>query len=131
MKADLVRALVTVTAVFELALGLTLLFLPEELAGLLFPAQPPPETTFTGLLAATLIAHGVMSWIGRNAVLGGIYGRAIVSAHQVHFLIGTLILVERSLGPSPSPLLLALTAFYAAAALFCGNLLFSKADLGG
>jgi hypothetical protein len=82
--------IMTSSAFVMLAHGIVLLFAPEFLLkflGLSFSAD-----TLIGiqLFGATLIGFGNMNWVGRNSVLGGIYGRAIVTGNFTHTVIGFL-----------------------------------------
>ena len=70
-----------------------------------------------------------MNWIARGAALGGIYGRAVVVANQVHTTIGALVLVRYAISTGVSPLYWAVTAFYVSAALFFSYLAFFSSGL--
>jgi hypothetical protein len=113
---------VTFSAVFAGALGVLLLFAPDEVGGLLMPL--PGAAVLVQLLAATLLGFGVLNWIGRHHKLGGIYGRAIVAANQMHFTVGALVLVNHGVRAGGSPAYWALSAIYVAFAVFFSQLLY-------
>jgi hypothetical protein len=113
---------VTFSAVFAGALGVLLLFAPDEVGGRLVPL--PGAAVLVQLLAATLLGFGVLNWIGRHHKLGGIYGRAIVAANQMHFTVGALVLVNHGVRAGGSPAYWALSAIYVAFAVFFSQLLY-------
>ena len=102
MTAATARLGVTGTAAGLGAAGAALLFAPRELAAAL--GATGPDVVYQ-LLGATLLALGSMNYIARGSALGGIYGRAIVTADQVHFTIGAIALCKYALRePMPLPL---------------------------
>jgi hypothetical protein len=113
---------VTFSAVFAGALGVLLLFAPDEVGGRLVPL--PGAAFLVQLLAAALLGFGVLNWIGRHHKLGGIYGRAIVAANQMHFTVGALVLVNHGVRAGGSPAYWALSAIYVAFAVFFSQLLY-------
>jgi hypothetical protein len=113
---------VTFSAVFAGALGVLLLFAPDEVGGRLVPL--PGAAVLVQLLAAALLGFGVLNWIGRHHKLGGIYGRAIVAANQMHFTVGALVLVNHGVRAGGSPAYWALSAIYVAFAVFFSQLLY-------
>ena len=69
-----------------------------------------------------------MNYVARGSSLGGIYGRAVVTADQVHFTIGALVLIKQALRSPASPALLIVVTAYAAGAVFFNLLLFRGTD---
>lgn len=103
------------------ALGLTFLFAGDETAPLVFgTALPQPVPS---LLAALWLGSAAMTWTARGSLLGGVYGRAVVTGNQVHFFIGALSLLNYRFALS-APGALALLAFYVAGAGFYTYVLF-------
>jgi hypothetical protein len=84
----------------------------------------PGAAVLVQLLAAALLGFGVLNWIGRHHKLGGIYGRAIVAANQMHFTVGALVLVNHGVRAGGSPPYWALSAIYVAFAVFFSQLLY-------
>ena len=116
MTAATARLGVTGTAAGLGAAGAALLFAPRELAAAL--GATGPDVLYQ-LLGATLLALASMNYIARGSALGGIYGRAIVTADQVHFTIGAIALCKYALRePMPPPLEAIVLAYVLGAAFF-------------
>ena len=120
------RTAMTIAAAGFAATGLALLFAPDETGGALTAGAGGP---LMQLLGAALLGCAAMNWIARGAALGGIYGRAVVVANQVHTTIGALVLVRHAISTGVSPLYWAVTAFYVPAALFFSYLAFFSSGL--
>src|SRR4051812_34942811 len=103
------------------AAGAVLLFAPRELAGGI--GASGPDIVYQ-LLGAALLAFGSMNYVARGSALGGIYGRAIVTADQVHFTIGAIALGKYALREPMVPVLGIILIAYAAGAVFFNLLLF-------
>ena len=122
-RADrLVTRGVTFSALFDGALGVLLLFAPDEVGGMLVP--PPGAALLVQLLGAALLGFGVLNWIGRHHKLGGIYGRGIVASNQMHCVVGALVLVKHGLGAGGTTAYWILCALYVVQALFFSQLMF-------
>lgn len=126
MSEDLLRArtraAVGACAIALAAAGLALLFAGAEVSPLLFGLVLPEVVT--AVLAAAFLGFASMNWIARHHILGGIYGRAVVAANQVHFTVGALVLARRTLTHGGVPGEWILTAVYVAGALYFNALLY-------
>jgi hypothetical protein len=113
-----VRAGVTVSALCLAIFGAMLLFAPDEVSAALMPTAG--GDALVQLLGAALLGFGAMNWIARGAVLGGIYGRAVVAGNQTHLVIGALLLLKRGIEVgTQNPAFWVLTGMYIlGAALF-------------
>lgn len=88
------KILMSVSSVLLLAAGIAVTFLPQEILAL-FTAQPNQELTLTlQILGAFYFAFGMVNWLAKESLLGGIYGRPIVVGNVTHFLIGALALIK-------------------------------------
>lgn len=83
------------SAVFLGVLAIFLLFAPvESLSFLLFgygsllPALPGQ------LLSAPLLGLSALNWLSRGSPVGGIYGRPLLIANLIHFIVGSLVLLR-------------------------------------
>ncbi len=122
-RADrLVRQGVTFSAIFAGALGVLLLFAPDEMGARLVGASG--ATPLFQLLGTALLGFGVLDWIGRHHKLGGIYGRAIVGSNQMHFTAGALVLVKHGISAGGSTAYWVVAALYVLLAVFYSQLLF-------
>lgn len=70
-------------------LGIVLTFMPQEIGGWLgMASQTGAEVLVLQLLGGTLFGFGMINYMGRNAILGGIYGKPIILGNMVfHFIV--------------------------------------------
>ena len=129
MKSNaLVRAGVTAIAVGLGIVGAVLLFAPDEAGRVLMPGADRP--VFVQLLGAALLGYAVANWTARGAMLGGVYGRAIVTGNQMHMMIGAIVLVKYGVqAGSAHPLYWAVTVLYVCGATFFSYLMFFSSGL--
>lgn len=89
----LTSALVRLYAALLLVAGVALLFAPE----VVFVGMAEGEgqdLVLAQLLGAALLGFAAANWTARGAVLGGIYGRAVVVGNQAFAFIGVLVLLR-------------------------------------
>jgi hypothetical protein len=72
-----------------------------------------------------------LDWIARGAALGGIYGRPIVMANQMHATVGALVLLRHGLDAGGSAVYWTVTGFYGVAAVYFSYLAFFSTGLRG
>jgi len=105
------------------ASGVALLFAPDVILPALVPGFPAAAAWLGQLLAAAWLAIAALNWLQRSAVLGGIYGRAVVLANLVLYFV-TALSVGRALAAGTAPASLwALTVPAAVLAVAYGALL--------
>ena len=122
------RTAVTVAAAGFAALGVALLFAPDETGGVLVPGAGGPSMQ---VLGAALLGIATMNWIARGAALGGIYGRPIVMANQMHATVGAVVLLRYGLDAGGSSVYWTVTGFYGVAAVYFSYLAFFTTGLRG
>jgi hypothetical protein len=123
-----VRAGVALSAVCAAAFGTLLLFATEEVSSGLAPGSG--SGPLTPLLGAALLGFGAMNWIARGAVLGGIYGRAVVAGNQTHLTIGGLVLVKQGIDTGTGSLAYwVLAGAYVLGAIFFNYLTFFSSGI--
>ncbi|MEM1269301.1 MAG: hypothetical protein AAGI08_04545 [Bacteroidota bacterium] len=111
-------------AVLLVITGLSLLFSPESFDPTL-DLDRRAGKPLVQVLGAACIGFAVACWTARRALLGGIYGRAVVSGVQVFTFIGFLVLITQLSAPVS-------TAFWALLILLAfGMALFSWFLFGG
>lgn len=71
------------------ALGIVLTFLPQEIGGWLgLPSPTGAGVLAFQLLGGALFGFGMINYMGRNAIFGGIYGKPILLGNLVfHFIV--------------------------------------------
>ena len=67
----------------------------------LVPGFPPDAAWLGQLLAAAWLGIAALNWLQRSALLGGIYGRATVSANVVVYVVSALSLLRALFGRTP------------------------------
>lgn len=119
----LVLAGVTATALCLGLVGTMLLFAPDEAGQALMPGSDRP--VLVQLLGAALLGYAIANWTARGTLLGGIYGRAIVTGNQMHMMIGALVLLTTGAEVNAAhPAYWALTGVYVFGAVFFTYLMF-------
>lgn len=104
--------------------GAALLFAPVELLSRTVPDVPPSAAWLGQLLGAAWLGLATMNWLARFTMVGGIYGRAIVSANAAAYFVSAMVMLSagRRLGFSTSMLAIAIVTLVMAAVY--GYLLF-------
>lgn len=123
MPARLTSAFSFCMALGLLGLGAVFVFAPAE-AGAALTGQGDPLAF--SLLGGAIFGLGMMTWMTRRQPLGGVYGRPVLMANLVHFVIGGLTLLRVGIDGDATGWLLVLCAFYLAGAVFYGVLLFTQ-----
>lgn len=111
------------SAAVLLVAGAALLFASDALLPMLAPGTPASAFWIGGLLGAAWLGVAALNWLGRSAVLGGIYGRPVVMANLALYFISALTLGRAALEPGAPAALWALAAPMAVLAAAYGGLL--------
>jgi hypothetical protein len=82
--------------------GLAFLFLPDAVLMTLVPGYPPAGAVVGQLVGAAWLGLGVLNWVQRAAILGGIYGRPVVLANFVAHAVGALSVARAIFGTGAS-----------------------------
>lgn len=107
---DHIGLAVTASAVCLAAVGAALLFAGGDFGDVALGRRDLEP--LASLLGGALLGFGAMNWIARASTLGGIYGRAVVVGNQVHFLVGSIVLLKHGIVAGGSVGFWALTGFY-------------------
>lgn len=84
----------TSSALFLAVMGLILSFLPNEVAEYLQVEQNLISILFLKTLSALYLGFGILNWMARGTLIGGIYNRPIAIGNFMHFLVGAISLVK-------------------------------------
>ena len=95
MQNRTTQNLVTTSAVVLATCGIGLIFGSGEVSKSLFGDSS--NSMPVSLWGGAMLGFGAMNWVARHSILGGIYGRAVVVGNQVHFFVGTMILLRLTL----------------------------------
>lgn len=104
--------------------GLALLFASDAILPRLVPGFPPSGAWLGQLLAAAWLAVAAMNWVGRSALIGGIYARAQVSANAVLYFVGAASVLKATARPAAPAALWILLVVHGAFAVVYAWLLF-------
>ncbi|MGV3538514.1 MAG: hypothetical protein ACO1OQ_01810 [Rufibacter sp.] len=111
-------------AVVLSALGLAASFLPQEV---LFTLELPAQGSiviFVQLLGALYLGFGLLNWMARGILIGGIYARPVAMGNFMHFFVGAMALVKVLQAGQRQEVLWALAVLYTLLALLFGILVF-------
>ncbi len=123
------KHLMSGSAALFAVLGLTILFLPAEIA---IPAGlDPGSAVLIQLLSAGFLAMASLNWHGRSAVYGGIYGRPIILANTMFGVLLCTTLTGFLLDSSVDSRLWALAALLGLYAFGFGRLIWSPPSMPG
>lgn len=84
----------TASSVFLIISGLGFTFLPEEIAQFLTLDTNQIGILFLQILGALYLGFGMLNWMTKNNLIGGIYSRPLVIGNLVHFLVSTFALIR-------------------------------------
>ncbi|MBA2684284.1 MAG: hypothetical protein H0U66_07335 [Gemmatimonadaceae bacterium] len=106
------------------ATALALIFAPEVVLAR-FAAEPfGAASLLAKLYGAALFGLALTSWFARTMLLGGIYGKAIVTGGFGHALVGVFALLHEVRASGGTVYLWGACAIYAALAIGFGYLMF-------
>ena len=88
------KLLMTLSAVVLGALGMTLSFLPEEIMTYLNVESNPITILLLQLLSAFYLGFGILNWMAKGTIIGGIYNRPIAIGNLMHFGVGAIALIK-------------------------------------
>jgi hypothetical protein len=106
------RLIMTVGAVFLALIGIILSFLPNEVAAYFQIENTKTIQLILQIAGAQYFAMGMLNWMMRNSVIGGIYNRPVTIANFAHYLIGALALAKGLFSSSGLPFVFYILAGY-------------------
>jgi hypothetical protein len=115
--------LVFSAAIYFLA-GVATLFAPQELLSLGGAAPNSLTVALLQMVGAAFLGFGVLNWMSRHSLVGGIYSRPLVVANFGHTFAGAALLVKAVPRGNGSALAWAALGIYCVLALFFGLKLF-------
>lgn len=82
--------------------GLMLTFFPQEVANDLLHLPESNKVHFLlQMIGAMYFAMGMLNWMSKNSLIGGIYNRPIAIANMTHFLMVGITLAKLLLSEGP------------------------------
>jgi membrane protease YdiL (CAAX protease family) len=88
------KLLMTASALLLGIIGVLLSFLPQEIANYLSIESNIITILFLQILSALYLGFGILNWMARGTLIGGIYNRPIALGNLMHFGVGAIALVK-------------------------------------
>jgi len=82
------------SAIFLMISGLALTFVPEEISGNLNADTNQTSILFLQILGSLYLGFGMLNWMTKNNLIGGIYSRPLVIGNLAHFLVASFALIK-------------------------------------
>ena len=112
------KLLMTSSAIFLAIIGILLSFLPNEIMEYLHVKPNSISILFLKIMSALYLGFGILNWMAKGTLIGGIYNRPIAIGNLMHFGVGGIALVK--IAPdvqTHSGIIISLTAVYVIFAL--------------
>ena len=84
------KLLMTSSALFCAIIGILLSFLPNEIAEYLSVEPTIITILFLKILSALYLGFGILNWMAKGTLIGGIYNRPIAIGNLMHFGVGAI-----------------------------------------
>ena len=88
------KILMTSSSLFLAIIGIILSFLPNEIVDLLNVESNAVTILFVKILSALYLGFGILNWMAKGTLIGGIYNRPITLGNLMHFGVGAIALVK-------------------------------------
>lgn len=88
------KSLMTSSALLMALGGVSLIFLPNEIANYIGLNSTKSIPIILQLLGAAYFAFSVLNWTAKESLIGGIYNRPIAFGNFTHFFVGGLLLIK-------------------------------------
>jgi len=107
------KILMTTSAIFLAIIGALLSFLPNEIADYFNVESNLVTILFLQIMSALYLGFGILNWMAKGTLIGGIYNRPIAIGNLMHFGVGAIALVKVvSNIETHSEIIISLTAVY-------------------
>ena len=88
------KIVMTISAIFMGIIGIGLSFLPKEILTYLQLESNQSTGLILQLLGALYLGFGMMNWMAKSSIIGGIYNKPMVIGNLMHFGIGAITLLK-------------------------------------
>ena len=107
------KLLMTASAIFLAIIGVILSFLPNETADYFNAESNLITILFLKIMSALYLGFGILNWMAKGTLIGGIYNRPIAIGNLMHFGVGAIALIKVvSNIETHSEIIISLTAVY-------------------
>jgi hypothetical protein len=112
------KILMTLSALFLAIIGILLSFLPNEIVEYLNVEPNIITILFMKIMSALYLGFGILNWMAKGTLIGGIYNRPIAIGNLMHFGVGAIALVKIAYNiQTHSGIIISLTTVYVIFAL--------------
>ena len=119
------KIIMTASAIILGITGIVLTFIPDEIIDYLSLEMNKTLLSLMQILGALYFAFGMLNWMTKTSLIGGIYNRPIAVANFTHFLIAGLALTKGLISNPSSPYIIWIIGiFYLVFAISFGVILF-------
>src|SRR5688572_33243137 len=119
------KILMSLSSIFMFASGIAFTFFPQEFLETFKQPASLILHLILQLIGALYLGFGMLNWMAKNNLLGGIYSRPIAIANFMHFLVAGLALVKAAPGLEIPPIW-GLTVIYGGFAIAFGLVVFTN-----
>jgi len=88
------KILMTASSIFLMICGFGLTFVPEEISEFLNAGSNQTSILFLQILGSLYLGFGMLNWMTKNNLIGGIYSKPLVIGNLAHFLMSTIALIK-------------------------------------
>ena len=88
------KIVMTLSALFLAIIGVFLSFLPNEIMEYLNLEPNITTILFMNMLSALYLGFGILNWMAKGSIIGGIYNRPIAIGNLMHFGVGAIALIK-------------------------------------
>ena len=107
------KIVMTSSAIFLAVIGILLSFLPNEVMEYLNIESNTITILFLNLLSALYLGSGLLNWMAKGTLIGGIYNKPIAIGNLMYFGVGAIALVKvASSIQTHSEIIISLTIVY-------------------
>lgn len=107
------KIVMTSSALFLAIIGILFSFLPNEIMDYLSIESNTITMLFLNILSALYLGFGILNWMAKGTLIGGIYNRPIAIGNFMHFGVGAIALAKVvSKIETHSGIIISLTAVY-------------------
>lgn len=119
------KYLMTASAITLGGAGIILTFIPEEVLTSCRLEATKPLQLLVQIIGALYFGFGMLNWMTKSSLIGGIYNRPIAVANFTHFLIAGLALVKGIISIPDLPIIIWVAGIlYSIFAVLFGFILF-------
>ena len=117
------KLIMTASAILLAVAGISLSFFPNEIAKYIGLDASKTSQLVMQALGALYFGFGILNWMAKGSIIGGIYNKPLVVANLSHFMIGGLAMIKGLMSISNPPYqLIILTVVYTIFGILFGTL---------